>query len=356
MAPSRAVRIASRFTFVSIIFSSTAAGAQDSTPPTPRVAPPLFESDSLLVLTLRTDLKSLVRERDSTRIRYHPAKISFAGASDSSASINAQVRARGHYRRQRKICDFPPVGLRFDKETKGSVFAQQRNLKLVTRCQRERSEYEQYVLQEYLLYRVYNLLTPHSFRVRLARITYEDVANAHPSLSTYAFFLEGEKDMARRNGGSIVAVTGARRDDLVSEQWALLAMFQYLIGNTDWSIAGLHNIVLVQTEPGTVYPVPYDFDWAGVIETRYAVPDYRLPIKSVRERLYRGYCVSEEELRSAYARLSERREDIYSLLGSFAALDRRVTDGTRRYFDDFYKTIGNSRRMRDELTRSCLKQ
>lgn len=321
--------------------------------------PPLFETDSLLRLTIRTDLRTLINDRDSTRRVRHDAKIEIAGANGETTTVDARLRTRGHFRRQARICDFPPIQVNFSGGTRDTPFARQGNLKLVTRCQTRRPEYEQYILQEYLLYRTYNALTPYSFRVRLAQITYEDTEGRHPGLTTYAFFIEPERDMARRNGGLILDATGARLGDVDTLQAHLLSAWQYMAGNTDWSIAGQHNIVLVRsdtTKPGimTVHPVPYDFDWTGVVNARYARPDYRLPIRTVRERLYRGYCVRAADLQPAIEHMQQRRPAMEAALDGVPGLEPATLASLKSYFDDFWRIVENPRTLQREMDRACL--
>lgn len=140
-------------------------------------------------------------------------------------------------------------------------------------CRRGSDSYEQYVLREYAAYRAYNALTPVSFRVRLARIRYVDTGGKLEPFTRAAFFLESEAALAQRHGGSIVDEQGARKEHLEPAERDLHALFEYMIGNTDWSISALHNIRLVRVPPVSLFAVPYDLAWAGVVDTRYAFPD-----------------------------------------------------------------------------------
>src|SRR5256885_2062303 len=162
-------------------------------------------------------------------------------------------------------------------------------MKLATHCRGGRN-FEQYTLEEYLIYRIFNLLTERSFQVRLAHVTYVDTAHTRDTLTRYGFFIEDDNRMARRNHTHVITSQGIPQEGTDPDQVGLIAVFEYMIANTDWSVGGLHNIVLTEDTSGTVYPVPYDFDWSGVISTPYARPDARLNITSVRQRLFRGYC------------------------------------------------------------------
>jgi len=232
------------------------------------------------------------------------------------------------------------------------VFAGQGGLKLVVHCQ-DRDSYEQNLLQEYLLYRVFNLITEKSFRARLARVTYLDRSGKAKPVTRYAFFIEDDDPMARREDAQVLEQKGLTQLDTEVAHTGLVAMFEYLIGNTDFSFAALHNIVMIRDSTGTVFAVPYDFDWSGVVSASYAVPDPRLGIKSVRERLYRGYCRTPEQLGPTIARFDDRKDSIYALFRSQEGLDPKRAEQTLRYFDDFYRTINDTRAANREFVRNC---
>jgi len=325
----------------------------------PWTPPPLFEESGVLTLTVRTDLRSLIGDRDSTGRSYHDATVLLHGAGGRVDTMQARLRTRGHFRRQTRVCDFPPLRVDFRRGVRGTPFARQEDLKLVTRCQSRRDEYEQYLLQEYAVYRMLNALTPRSFRARLARITYEDTTRRHPGLTTYAFFVEPEKDMARRLGGTVLDAPNARLHDLDSAQTHLVSMFQYMVGNTDWSIPGLHNIVLVQaTSPDStttsVFPVPYDFDWTGLVSARYAFPDARLPIRTVRERLFRGYCVRGQALRPAVEHIAARRAAVHAAVDSVPGLEPKARESARGYLDDYFRLVGDGGSLQRQIDVRCV--
>ncbi len=315
---------------------------------------PLFASDSVIAITIATDLKTFMRDRRSTEWR--PATLAVAGDEGTLDTLEVRVRSRGHFRREAAHCDFPPVQVDFRKGTKKTPFAKQKALKLVTPCRVRKAEYEHYIVEEYYLYRIYNLFTPVSFRARLVRVTYEDSKHAVEPITSYAFFVEDDDDMAARNGGEIMKAPHASRRDLVPSDAANLGLFQYMIGNTDWSIGALHNIrlVLMHKMDTVVTAVPYDFDWSGVIAPPYARPDYRLPIHDVRDPLYRGFCTTPDSLAPAIARFNERKDAIFALYRAPGPLDAERAAKSIAYFEKFYRTINDPRKLRDELTRSCL--
>ena len=223
-------------------------------------------------------------------------------------------------------------------------------------CQDKRANYEQNVLLEYLIYRSFNLLTDHSFQARLAHVTYLDQAGKRDTLTRYAFFIEDDDRMAARLGDKVLNRKNVHDETTERNQMTLVAMFEYFIGNTDWSVWALHNIVLA-LPPDSQEPiaVPYDFDWSGVIDAPYARPDARLPIKTVRERLFRGYCRTREELAPVFQLFNDKKDAIYALYRDQQGLDPKVRDDALKYYDEFYKTINDPKAVDWEFMKHCRK-
>ncbi len=316
---------------------------------------PLFESQETLEITLEMDIRKVLRDRGE-ETDYHPLLVTWNNAEGDSMQVEARVKVRGNFRRQRKNCQFPPLRMRFETETvEGTVFEGQKKLKLVTHCQTRRSEYEQYVLQEYLIYRSYNILTDKSFRVRLIKVTYVDSEKRQDPFTRYGFILEDEDKMAERLGGRILEVKNAHPDLTHYELSNRLAIFQFMIGNTDWSIPALHNIKLVMPEgEQTPYAIPYDFDWSGIIETRYAEPNPILDIRSVRERLFRGFCRSPEIFKAEFAFFNKYKKAIFALYRDLSPpLEQDELDQATEYLDEFYAIINNPNDAEDEIIAEC---
>src|SRR5437773_657551 len=220
------------------------------------------------------------------------------------------------------------------------------NLKAVMKDRGSQSPYHAAVL-------AYNLLTERSLRVRLTRMTYVDSTGKEEPLTRHGFLLEDDRELAARNRAVLVQQKGLLQEDIDHETMGLVAVFQYMIGNTDWSVWGLHNIKLLEDSAGVMRPVPYDFDWSGVIAPPYARPDARLPIESVRQRLFRGACRSPEEFAAQFDKFQAKKDAIYALYRNEPALSPKRAEQSLRYYDDFYKTIGNPGRIKYEFLRAC---
>ncbi|NIM51820.1 MAG: hypothetical protein GTN62_12755 [Gemmatimonadales bacterium] len=315
---------------------------------------PLFSSQELLHFTLIADLKQLKKDR-SEDSEYRPVRIVLGTAGDTSRTLELKVKTRGVFRLQRRTCDFPPLLLNFPSEaTAGTVFDGQDKVKLVTHCNQKRNEYEQYVIQEYLLYRIYNLLTEKSFQVRPAHITYVQVGDTQDSITKYGFLIEDEDQMAARNGAKILDVEGFHQYEMQHDQMTLFSVFQYFIGNADWSVSALHNVKIILDERQNVpIAVPYDFDFAGAIDARYAAPPEELGTGSVRDRVLISHCRTQEEFDRVFGLFRDRKDAVYDLYRNQLGLQEKYTRRALEYFDKFYETIDNPRAVRREFLRGC---
>lgn len=306
-----------------------------------------------LAITLTANLKRL-RDDKNADAPYRAATLSYA-ADGKTVAVPARVRTRGIWRL--KTCEFPPLRVNFTSEdARKTVFKGVDNPKLVGYC-RDDDQGEQYVLQEFQLYRVYRLLTPASHAVRLVRITYVDSASGKPRTTRYGFFSEDPDALAARMSGKMLKLTGAGPGDVDPYPSALVGVFTYMIGNTDFAISALHNAEVVLRDNGEMWPVVYDFDFSGAVNARYAVPDPRLHIATVRDRTYRGYCVPVEEYPKVFALFNQKKDAIYALYHDDIGrlLRKSVVDETLRYFDDFYKTINNPRDAKSLIIDECKK-
>lgn len=311
----------------------------------------LFSSHHTLELRLTADFRQLVKDGQAETRPFHSAVLVHADQGEAEHSIGIRVQARGGYRSD---CKIPPLMLDFSgSAVEEGPFAGQLTLPLATHCRSGRN-YGQYTLQEYLIYRLYNLLSDKGLGVRLARMTYVQEDGRRDPVVGWAFFVEHFDALAARVGGR--RVTPQRFDpfDADAFEMGLLEVFQYMIGNTDWSAVYQHNILLIQPPGERVVAVPFDFDWAGVISAHYAHPDPKLGIRSVRQRLFRGRCRSVGELAPVFRHVEDRREAIYRLYREQVGLEPRTLERTLEYYDQFYATLASPPQIEREIVSSCV--
>jgi hypothetical protein len=312
-----------------------------------------YRTDEPLTFTLTTNIKRIRADKDSTS----PWRAATMTYTEGAAPVVVPVRIRSRGIWRLKTCDFPPLRLNFSNgQTKKTIFHGLDRPKLVNYCHDDETN-ERYLLQEFQLYRVYRLLTPASHAVRLVRMTIVDSASKKPFATRYGFIEEDPDALAARMGGKILKIKGATPDDLEPFQDGLVGAFQYLIGNTDFALGALHNAELMTRANGDNFPIVYDFDFSGAVNARYATADPRLRIHTVRDRLYRGYCVPADIYPKVFALFNEKKAAIYALyrdpLGRL--LPESTVDETLKYFDEFYKTINDPRRAKDDIIEACLK-
>jgi hypothetical protein len=312
-----------------------------------------FDSEQPLELTFTANFKRL-RGDKGTNPPWRSATLSYTGPDGNPVVIPAQAKTRGIWRL--KHCDIPPIRLNLSRDkTKGTVFYAVDRPKLVSLCH-DNKDYEQYVLQEMQLYRVYNLLTPISHRARLLKMTYADSATGKPVTTRYAFLLDEPQVLAARIGGALMKEKGAKGDDLDPFQDALFGMFEYFISNTDVSVNGLHNAeIIALTSTGAYVPVPFDFDFSGAVNTQYATVDPSVGTTRVRERIFRGYCVPQTEFGKVFTLFNEKKDAIYALyhddIGKL--LEPDIVKETLKFYDEFYQTINDSRSAKREIFEVC---
>ena len=304
-------------------------------------ARPLFATEAPLDVTLVGDFKAINKDRNPTSTQRYPASLRVG-----DASLDVEVSARGHLRRMARTCDYVPLRVTFPKKVAAATaFAKQDALKLVVQCAGG-DDWEQYVLREYLAYRIFNVITPNSFRVRLARVSYVDRASGKPAGTRLGMFLEDESDVAKRMEGRVVALERLTFEDLHMDTLMPMMIFEYMIGNTDYSIWALHNVRIVQRPDKSLHPLPYDFDVSGLVNPPYAVPAKGLMLKTVLDRMYRGPCRRPELVDPYVANFVAKKDIVRALPASVPGIDRAARDEARGYIDSFYASIKSTRDVR----------
>jgi hypothetical protein len=309
-----------------------------------------WESADLMDLTLVVNVRQLQRDK-ADRAPWRMATI--RSSQDNAVSIPVRVRTRG--RSRLKMCDrFPPIWVDFAKaKVKGTTFQHLNRFKLVSPC-KHASDYDRHVLQEYNVYRLHALFTPVSHRTRLLRLTVIDSASRKPAFTRFAFAVEDIDELALRVGGNKVEALGLIASDFQPRQLALMGMLQYMIGNTDFSFSAKHNAEFVKMND-TFYPIIYDYDGSGVVNAPYAVPDPRLGILKVTDRLYRGLCVEPDTVLSVIAELQARRPEVEALYKDTVGtlMGGNATGWALRYLGQFYIDVENQKTVKNEILGKC---
>ncbi|MGB5344850.1 MAG: hypothetical protein WBN23_01670 [Woeseia sp.] len=326
---------------------------------TASAAQPLFDKHDTLVVSIHAPLDRISQERESDK--YHDGTLRYTDSAGAAQELDVSLRARGRYRRQDKTCNFPPIRLNFKKkQVKESLFAGQDKLKLVTHCQNRSEYYEQLLLKEYLAYRMLQVMTDQSFRVRLLRITWTDSEQGGEPQEQYGFLLEDEELLGKRLGLKPAEVRSTLPNALVADHAAMIGVYEYMIANTDFSMLlgpndeiCCHNIVLYRSDSGHL-PIPYDFDFSGFVNAPYAEPNPQLKLRSVTTRLYRGRCEHNDGLEAALQQFRDKRAELLALIEQQPGLSDRTRKSASGYIGDFFKIIDDPKRVRSRIVKRCV--
>jgi len=294
-----------------------------------------FQDTSVINATITTNLAQLLKKKDGAQ---YTANFSSTLPNGMIVDEPILLEIRGHFRKD--YCYVPPIRIIF-KSKKTSVMKPLGTLKLVSECKPSPLD-EQYLFKEFLVYKIYNLLTDMSFRVRLLNLRLVDSAGKKKAITEHAFLLEDAKDLATRNNCVDWKDAKLNTEATDRKQMTMVALFQNMIGNTDWAVPNNHNIKLILSKNDTLsrpYAVPYDFDYSGFVNTDYAVPDEKLGIQTVTERLYRGFPRTMDELNEALNIFKSQKNNIYEVIKNFNLITSINKQQLYNYLDDFFKLI-----------------
>ena len=338
--------------FLYLLSSSTLSVAADSSGPDP-----LFRSQETLDVTLSAPLTTLIRERSTEE--YVQGTVTYAGDDGAPVTLDIKIRARGHSRHE--ICDIPPLWLNFKKsQVKDTLFHKQDKLKLAVHCGNA-ERYEQSLLREFMAYRILNLATPTSFQVRLLRITWVDTEAKRTQQVRYAFLLEHKNRLGKRIDRKDLKIDETSVAALDPGHLNLTSVFQFLIGNTDFSPIAkpdhnecCHNYVLFSNDSELLIGIPYDFDQAGLVNAPYAAPGLQFKIRTVRQRIYRGRCENNDRVEGSVDRFKAVRNNIFALIETQDGLSSKVRRTLASYVQSFYDIADDPRRVKRTMTDQCI--
>lgn len=325
---------------------------EDEIEDTIHTAVDLFEGIEPLEITLTFDVKHYLRNKNKDEYLPVDFLMHFSDSVDIRKSV--RIKSRGQFRKA--TCHFAPFWLNIRKADVENKYLQDvKKMKVVTHC-KSGNEYEEYILLEFLAYKIYSIISPVSFRVRLVKMKYIDTGRKDKITNSWAFLIEPEGMLAERNEGLVfkndaLGMVLMRREEMLGA-----ALFQYMIGNSDYSVAGRHNMKILGL-PGFgsegYTPVPYDFDYAGLVDASYAIPGENLGISSVTQRYYLGPCREEQEYLDAMQYLEDHRAEILELLQEFPYLDEKAREKAIAYIESYFIDASDPDFIKKKLNKSC---
>lgn len=325
----------------------------------------LFSSHELMEISIPLDFNSLCRPREDPNCDYAPTVLEYVDGMGMVGSIPIEVIIRGGWRALTKNCSAPLLFIRFNENsTPGTPFEGQALLPLTTHCgqglsveaakvRQRRSTWEQYLLKEYLAHRLYNEITEVSLGARLVHISYLDPDRPSRKIVNYAFFTEHFASVAERVGYGLNDRGHFNPEDLDLQAADLLALFQFMIGNTDWSIARERNITLLYAPDGTQVPLPYDFDMSGLVNAQYAGAARGLPIDEVTQRYYLGYCHPGLDWIALSGHYLNRKMALQSLVNETPGMDSKSIKSTQRFLQGFFDILQSPKLREEKIALTC---
>ena len=315
----------------------------------------LFSEEKPLRIDLYADYVSLLNDVSDNRV-YHDAKLTVKNQSSAFSEMLVRLKTRGHFRLRKQTCNFPPLRFKFEADqTKGTIFQGQNKLKYVSHCQNSKDDYEQHTLEEFLIYRMYNVFTDYSYQVRLARVNFIDV-NGRDKIQRYGFFIEDKTHLADRVGRQALKFRNVKQYQVLRSNILVLSLFQCMIGNCDWDVSRLHNIDLMSVDEHSLpVAVPYDFDWSAIIDHNYFVPDPQIDLEAKYKRRYKSYRWTDEEFAAAFKTFHEYRDDLMTLVSDFEFLENDNRLKLLAYISEFYDLISSKNDVKEYILKKAKK-
>lgn len=295
--------------------------------------------DNNLKIVLNFDYKTLIKNKLTDD--YVKGELVAIHNEEVNRKWEVKIATRGNTRR--KICSLPPLKIDLKKSNlKVLGFATNDKLKLVLPCERSNVYYEN-CLKEHLIYQLYSIISPTSFRTRLIDLELINELDGKSKFNSKALMIEDIDDITFRTKALEIKSGVTGMDALEREEYLKLAFFQYLILNCDWSVGNRHNIKVLRLPGKTkLTALPYDFDYAGIIGQNYAAPPDGFPIESVKTPYFMGYHVTEEEVKFCLDFYNKKEKDLRKIIDESAYyLNEKTRQSFQRRLDGFYKTLRN---------------
>lgn len=309
-----------------------------------------IHQDSAVDLYLTLDWKAI--EKNKNDKAYVPAKVLIISPRKDSIYLDAKVRTRGHMRLD--ICSFPPLKLKFEKGTLAEHHLSSFNeMDIVNHCE-ESEMHDQLLLKEYLAYKLWEFVSPYYFKVQLIRLHYMKTDGSQAHKTAYAFLMENTEELverlgARRNKTPVISSSAVEKEPLLR-----VALFEYMIGNTDWYITNRHNLEFVAI-PGynVLVPIPYDFDYSGLVSAPYAAHHASIDLPSVSIRYYQGKCATDEEVHKILKTFLDQKEKILMTPHHIQGLSEKSINYSVAYLKEFYDIIENPKKLKNFIIEHC---
>jgi len=333
-------------------FFTTFSSAQPSVSDSTNTIFKSFQRAGILQLSLTTDTKKLIKEK--YKEEWQPLQINFQDTTGNPITYTAKIRTRGNIRKQ--VCYYPPLKLKFKKEwlEEQGMDSTCNDLKLVIGCKQGKN-YSKLVLKEYLAYQLYEALTDFSFKTQLTEVEIIDTNKNKNPIKSIAFIIENQEEMACRFNGRCTKPRVMRTKSVDKKQLAILTLFNYMIGNTDWEAANSHNIrFIVSRDHPKAIPIAYDFDYSGLVNAPYSVHRESIGIDEITERYFQGRCEDKNYYEAVVPLFIEKKAQLYEIIQSLTLLPKNEQKIMTRYLNEFYEILESPKVFENRVLRACI--
>lgn len=312
-----------------------------------------FDDDSVFSMEMHFAFADICMNPRENQCEDVPGWIGYKDEKGNQHRVDIDIRTRGRWDPATANCDFPSLFVYFDEAgAKGTVFEGQTMLPLTTHCRHNYRNYEDYIQLEYLAHRIYGMLTGISLRTRLLRVHYKDT-KSRLNRQRYAFFVEHFNKMANRTGTRYFEADDLDLNAVRPQEMARFSVFQFMIGNLDWSALKSHNVALFKDDAGTVSPVPFDFDYSGIVYTPYAKPPRELKVYSVLNRHYRGLCWPGLDWNAVIGQFQDIRPRVFELLEALPKVSGKQRRRAKYFLLRFYEILESEKELEKEIIGAC---
>lgn len=342
------------FLVLPAFYQNSVSGAELVFPDTTYTSFRLFENDTLLEISLQFDLSTYLRTKPKEE--YLKGKITFNPDKPDSITRNIRIRTRGIFRHE--WCYYAPIELNFKNADFGySDLNSISKIKLVPQCTAG-SESEKYVLIEYLIYKMFNIMTDTSYKVRLLTINYIDSENKKKPFTQYGFFIEPTKMLTARTNSLEIVSRALNQKSIYPGMMDRIAIFNYMIGNYDWAVPNQHNIKVLKSQVfdplNLAAAVPYDFDFTGLVNAGYAIPEDKITgTTNIRERIFLGVCRSREVYQNDIKEFLQKKDEFYRVINEFPYLSTKQKKDMILYLDEFFNKCTGKQNIIDAFLNNC---
>ena len=313
----------------------------------------IFDEDGVFEMQLAFDYDAICMNPVKFDCDDVPGVITYTNGDGGPRDVDVRIRTRGRWNPKTAGCEFPSLFVFFDHHSAaGTLFDGETMLPLTTHCRHHSREYRNYVQIEYLAHRIFRMLTDVSLRTRLLSVTYKDTESSG-SRKRYGFFIEHFDKLGERTGKTWREIDKVDFDAVRPEEMARLSLFQYMIGNLDWSAIQPHNVAMFEDADGILTPVPFDFDYSGIVSTPYASPPSELPVYSVRQRFYRGLCWPDFDWSALFDEFRAIEAAVFTELKSLPRVSNRQRRQVRYFLKDFFGILESEKKRQSKIIDRC---